>query len=78
MRGGNLLIRFIRLDAQTPISLAKKFINVPNKYKYTYYVEIDVTDLDVIEGREGVFVILNDSPLDLTDRIVGTGVVGKK
>lgn len=67
----------IKPDTQTPVSLAKKFINVPNKYKYTHYVEIDVTDLNVIQGRDGVFVIPNDSPLDLTNRIVGTGVVGK-
>ena len=41
-----------------------------------YGSEIDVTDLDVIQGREGVFVILNESPLDLTDRIISTGPVG--
>jgi len=67
----------IKPDTQTPVSLAKKFINVPNKYKYTHYVEIDVRDLNVIKGRDGVFVIPNDSPLDLTNRIVDTGVVGK-
>lgn len=66
----------IKPTTQTPVSLAKKFINVPNKYKYTHYVEIDVTDLDVIQGREGVFVIPNKSPLDLTDRIISTGPVG--
>lgn len=66
----------IKTTTQTPVSLAKKFINVPNKYKYTHYVEIDVTDLDVIQGREGVFVIHNKSPLDLTDRIICTGPVG--
>ena len=66
----------IQPNTQTPISLAKKFIRYPNKYKYTHYVEIDVTDLDVIQGREGVFVILNESPLDLTNRIISTGPVG--
>ena len=67
----------VKPDTQTPVGLAKLFINVPNKYKYTHYVEIDVTDLDVIKGRDGVFVIPNDSPFDLTDRIIGTGAVGK-
>lgn len=28
---------------------------------------IDVTDLDVIQGREGVFVIPDDSPQNLLD-----------
>lgn len=41
----------IRPDTQTPVSLAKKFINVPNQYKYTRYVEINVTGLEVIQGR---------------------------
>ena len=68
----------INPNTQTPVSLAKKFINVPNKYKYTHYVKIDVTGLDVIQGRESVFVIPNDSPLDLTNRIISTGVVGGK
>jgi len=74
--GNGQYLSDIKPNTQTPVSLAKKFINVPNKYKYTHYVEIDVTDLDVIQGREGVFVILNESPLDLTDRIISTGPVG--
>ena len=63
-------------SSTTPSKLALKFINVPNKYKYTNYVEIDVTGLNVTKGREGVYVILNDSVLDLTDRIVSYGKVG--
>ena len=74
--GAGQYLSDIKPDTQTPVSLAKKFINVPNKYKYTHYVEIDVTDLDVIQSREGVFVIPNSSPLDLSDRIVNTGRVG--
>ena len=66
----------IKPNTQTPAGLARKFIHVPNKYKYTHYVEIDVTNLEVIEGREGVFVIPNSSPLDLTDRIISAGEVG--
>lgn len=64
-------------STQTPSQLANKFINVPNKYKYTNYVEIDVTGLKVVQGREGVSVILNEKPLDLTGRIVSTGKVGR-
>lgn len=66
----------IRPDTQTLVSLAKKFINVPNQYKYTHYVEINVTGLEVIQGWEGVFVHPGNSPLDLTDRIISTGQVG--
>lgn len=39
--------------------------------------EIDVTDLNVVQGRDGVFVIPNESPLDLTDRIVSFEKVGQ-
>ena len=57
--------------------MGKKFINVPNKYKYTNYVEIDVSGLDVVKGRDGVFVIPNEVPLDLTNRIISYGKVGQ-
>ena len=60
----------------TPTKLAKKYINVPNKYKYTSYVEIDVTGLNVVKGRDGVYVIPNEQPLDLSNRILSTGKVG--
>jgi hypothetical protein len=36
-------------------------------------VEIDVSGLNVVEGRAGVFVIPNEGPLDLSGRIVGRG-----
>ena len=48
----------------------------PNRYKYTYYVEIDVIDLEVVEGRDGVFVIPDESALDLIGCIVSAGTVG--
>ena len=66
----------IKPDNQTPVSLAQRFIHRPNRYKYTHYVEIDISDLEVIKGREGVYVIPNSEPLDLTDRIISTGSVG--
>ena len=40
-------------------------------------VEIDVTGLDVTFGRDNVFVILNQKPLDLTGRIVSYGRAGE-
>ena len=38
---------------------------------------IDVTGLPVVEGRPGVFVILNDGNLHLSGRIVGHCVTPK-
>lgn len=32
-----------------------------------------MTDLNVVKGRDGVFVLPNDKPLDLTNRILGSG-----
>lgn len=75
--GNEQYLSDIKPDTVTPGQLGKKFINVPNKYKYTDYVEIDVTDLNVVQGRDGVFVIPNETPLDLTNRIVSIGKVGQ-
>ena len=41
--------------------------------KFTNFVAIDTTGLDVTFGRNHVFVILNNKPLDLKNRIVGFG-----
>ena len=62
---------------KSPAQLSRSFIHNPFQgAKYAYYVEIDVTDLDVVYGRDNVFVILNQEPLDLMDRIVSYGKVG--
>ena len=75
--GNGQYLSDITPDSVTPGQLGKKFINVPNKYKYTNYVEIDVSELDVVKGRGGVFVIPNKVPLDLTNRIISYGKVGQ-
>jgi RHS repeat-associated protein len=54
-------------------SLARQLIGIPNKYKFTHFVAIDVAGLEVLEGRTGVFVIRNEGPLDLMGRLVGYG-----
>ncbi|BBK14982.1 hypothetical protein OIPHN330_58510 (plasmid) [Citrobacter freundii] len=41
--------------------------------KVQNYIEIDVRGLDVQKGREGVYVIPGDKPLDLSSRIIGGG-----
>lgn len=74
--GNGQYLSDINPESTTPTKLAKKFINVPNKYKYTHYIEIDVSDLNVIQGRDGVYVIPNEEALDLTGRIINSGKVG--
>lgn len=60
---------------KTPSQLGRQFINVPNKHKYTHYVAIDVSGLDAIKGRDGVFVVRGDTDLDISDRIVSSGKI---
>ena len=60
---------------KTPSQLGRQFINVPNKHKYTHYIAIDVSGLDVIKGRDGVFVVRGATDLDISDRMVGSGKV---
>jgi RHS repeat-associated protein len=59
---------------KTPAQLSSAFVRIPFQGKrFTHYVEIDVTDLDVVKGRDGVFVVPNAGDLDLTNRIVSFG-----
>ncbi len=63
---------------KTPAQLSRNFINNPFQgKKYSYYVGIDVSDLEVKYGRDNVFVIINQNPLDLTNRIISYGEVKK-
>ena len=55
--GNGQYLSNIKPNEYSPAGLAQKLIKVPNKYKYTHYVEIDITDLEVVKGREGIFVI---------------------
>jgi RHS repeat-associated protein len=55
-------------------SLSSRFLRNPFQgARFSHYVEVDVTGLDVVEGRSGVFVIPNEEPLDLVGRILGWG-----
>ena len=54
--------------------LSACFLGIPwQGKKFTNYIEIDVTGLKVVKGRDGVFVIPNKKPLDISKRIVGSG-----
>jgi RHS repeat-associated protein len=59
---------------KTQGQLSAAFLRVPwAGKKFTHYVEIDTTGLNVVEGRPGVFVIPNSGNLDLTGRILSHG-----
>ncbi|RAY82723.1 hypothetical protein DP196_24870 [Enterobacter hormaechei subsp. steigerwaltii] len=57
---------------KTNAQLSRTFVRIPflgDKFKN--YIAVDVTGLDVVKGRDGVFVILNDGNLNIDGRIVG-------
>lgn len=61
---------------KTPAQLSKAFLNIPYQgRRFTNYVAIDVTGLNVVKGRDGVYVIPNQSTLNIGNRIVGSGKV---
>ncbi|WP_202948737.1 HYD1 signature containing ADP-ribosyltransferase family protein, partial [Chromobacterium haemolyticum] len=41
--------------------------------KTSNYIAIDTTGLNVQKGRDGVYVIPNDKPLDIKGRVVNHG-----
>ena len=60
--------------SRTNAELSHDFIGIPfqgNKFKN--YIEIDVTDLNITKGRNGVFIVPNNVPLDISKRIIGSG-----
>jgi len=59
---------------KTPAQLSREFLGQPFQgQKYTHFIEIDTTGLNVIQGRNGVFVVPGETPLNLTGRIVSHG-----
>ncbi|HEL2555434.1 TPA: hypothetical protein TZ318_001096 [Streptococcus suis] len=54
--------------------LSSKFITIPFQgNKFANYIEVDVTGLGVIKGRDGVYVVPNDKSLDISNRILNYG-----
>jgi hypothetical protein len=43
--------------------------------RFTHYVAIEIDGREWFEGRPGVFVIPNDRPLDISGRVVSSGLV---
>ena len=72
--GNGQYLSDIRPGTKTPAQLSRVFLNQPFQgARFTHYVEIDVSGLEVVQGRPGVFVIPNEAPLDLTGRLVRFG-----
>jgi hypothetical protein len=72
--GNGQYLSDIAPGTKTCDQLSRCFLGVPwAGRRFTNYVEIDVTGLNVVKGRDGVFVIPNQGPLDLTGRIVSSG-----
>lgn len=64
---------------RSPASLSMTFIR--NRFqgrRFTHFLEIDVSDLEVIQGRKGVFVVPNDKSLDLKGRVIRAGKAENK
>ncbi|MEV5283126.1 HYD1 signature containing ADP-ribosyltransferase family protein [Streptomyces sp. NPDC052811] len=59
LRNGQLAYRFVKMG----------FLGA----RFSHYLEIDVTGLEVLEGRANVFVVPNSGPLDVSNRIVSWG-----
>jgi hypothetical protein len=54
--------------------LSRCFLGQPFQgQRFTNFVEIDVTGLNIVKGRSGVFVVPNEAPLNLSGRIVRSG-----
>jgi hypothetical protein len=57
--------------------LSRNFLGVPwQGDRFTNYVAIDVSGLNVVVGRPNVYVIPNSGPLDVSGRIRGFGANG--
>jgi hypothetical protein len=60
---------------KTNAQISRLFIGQPFQgSKFKNFIEIDVTGLNVVKGREGVFVVPNSGPLNLVGRILRSGV----
>ncbi len=63
---------------RTPAELSKDFLGLPYQgRRFTHFVEIKTKGLNVIQGRSGVYVVPNDSALNLGGRITNSGKVTK-
>ncbi|GAA6167314.1 HYD1 signature containing ADP-ribosyltransferase family protein [Sessilibacter corallicola] len=43
--------------------------------RFTHHINIDTTGLNVIHGRRSVYLIKNNQPLDISERLKGHGKI---
>ncbi|MFB9087653.1 hypothetical protein LU604_19020 [Erwinia tracheiphila] len=60
--------------SRTNAQLSHDFLGIPFQgKKFENYIVIDTKGLNVVKGRDGVFVIPNEGLLDISGRILGYG-----
>jgi hypothetical protein len=59
---------------KTPEQLSRAFIGMPfQPQRFTHYIAINVKGLNVIKGRDNVFVVPNQKSLDISKILVDHG-----
>jgi hypothetical protein len=77
--GNGQYVSDIAPGTRTPSELSRDFLDQPFQgRRFTHYVEIDASGLGAVQGRPGVYVIPNETPLDLTGRLLSSGKVPGK
>lgn len=72
--GNGQYLSDIAPGTRTGSELSHDFLGIPFQGgKFKNFVEIDVSGLNTVKGREGIFVIPNNSALDISKRIVSSG-----
>lgn len=72
--GNGQYLSDIKPGTYSNASLSSRFLRNPYQgARFSHYVELDVTGLNVVQGRPGVFVTPNEGDLNLAGRIVGWG-----
>jgi len=74
--GNGQYLTDIEPGTMEPKKLSNALVNNQHQAeKFTHYLEINPAGLNVIKGRSGVYVIPNEGPLDLNNRIISSGKV---
>jgi len=73
--GNGQYLTDIQPGTQSNKDLGRLFKVYPNPHLFTNYVSIDVSGLNVIQNEEKpyIFMIPNEAPLDIGNRIIGSG-----
>jgi hypothetical protein len=77
--GNGQYLSDIKPGTKTPDQLSRLFINNPFQgRRYTHFIEISTKELHIIEGRTGVYVVPNETSLNVSGRITASGKVEVK